>query len=65
MVQSDGYAAYQKLDGVTNRECFAHLRRGFVEAIEAAPKGTDIKNSVTQQLVSLLDELFRLEKVYN
>lgn len=65
VVQSDGYAAYQNLEGVTNMGCFAHLRRGFVEAIEAAPKGTDVKNSVTQRLVNLLDELFRLEKVYN
>ncbi|MCB8593980.1 IS66 family transposase, partial [Faecalibacillus intestinalis] len=55
VVQSDGYAAYQNLESVTNMGCFAHLRRGFVEAIEAAPKGTDVKNSVTQRLVNLLD----------
>lgn len=64
VIQSDGYMAYQNLEGVKNMGCFAHLRRGFVEAIEAVPKGTDVKNSVTQRLVNLLDELFRLEKVY-
>lgn len=65
IVQSDGYAAYHNLDGVINMGCFAHLRRGFTEAIEAAPKGTDIKNSVSQKLLNQLNKLFHLENEYN
>lgn len=45
--------------------CFAHLRRGFIETLETAPEGTDIRNTVTYKLVAMLNKLFHLEKEYN
>lgn len=65
VVQSDGYQAYANLDDVKNMGCFAHLRRGFVETIETAPKGTDVKNTVTQKLLNMLNKLFHNEKEFN
>lgn len=61
-LQTDGYRAYrQVLDtpGVTGLGCWAHVRRKFVKAIQAAPKG---KSGKAQQILSWIGKLYALEK---
>ncbi|MBM6931727.1 IS66 family transposase [[Clostridium] spiroforme] len=65
IIQSDGYKAYHDVEGVRNMGCFAHLRRKFVETMDVAPKGTDIKNTETYKMYQLLNKLFHQEKVYD
>ncbi|WP_019157281.1 IS66 family transposase [Robertmurraya massiliosenegalensis] len=50
----DGYSAYDKLEGVTFANCFAHVRRYWLKA--------DSKNG--QIGVNYCDELYRLERKF-
>lgn len=50
----DGYSAYDKLEGVTFANCFAHVRRYWLKA--------DSKNG--QIGVNYCDELYRLEREF-
>lgn len=43
-LHSDGYEAYHKLDDVISVGCFAHVRRKFVEAAEAASRDKGSRN---------------------
>lgn len=65
IIQSDGYQAYTNIEDVKNMGCFAHLRRKFVEVMDVAPKGTEIKETETYKMYQLLNQLFHLEKVYD
>lgn len=59
-LETDGYAGYNKVDGIIRCSCWAHIRRYFVDAI---PKGKqyDMKQPAVQG-VSYCDRLFRKEK---
>lgn len=61
IVQSDGYQAYDNLEQVTQAGCLAHARRKFVEVIDSAPKGTNIKGSLSEAVLKLMKDLFHLE----
>lgn len=65
VIQSDGYQAYANIKDIKNMGCFAHLRRKFVEVMDVAPKGTEIKETETYKMYQLLNKLFHLEKVYD
>lgn len=65
VIQSDGYQAYTNIEDVKNMGCFAHLRRKFVEVMDVAPKGTEIKETETYKMYQLLNKLFHFEKVYD
>lgn len=65
IIQSDGYKAYSNVEDVKNMGCFAHLRRKFVEVMDVAPKGTEIKETETYKMYQMLNKLFHLEKVYD
>ncbi len=54
---SDGYAAYSRYaqaTGVTHAQCWAHTRRGFFEALGAAPQEAD-------QALRLIGKVYEVE----
>ena len=53
----DAYSAYRTLENVTLVNCWAHLRRKFVDA-----KGTTFKHSKAEQGIEFCDALFRIER---
>jgi len=61
-LQADGYSAYEGLPGVTLVGCWAHARRGFVDALKALPKSaTPATETLAEQGRILCDRLFQLE----
>jgi transposase len=58
LLQTDGYAAYDKLGGPTlvHAACWAHARRKFFEAHQLSPS-----ESVAQEIVLLIDQLFGID----
>jgi transposase len=59
ILQSDGYAGYNAVPGVTHCGCFAHLRRKFEEAL---PKGASLEDSKAAIGLKYCNDLFSLEK---
>jgi transposase len=53
----DAYSAYGTLESITVVNCWAHMRRKFIEA-----KGTNIKSSKADQGVAFCDALFTVER---
>jgi len=60
-VHSDGYAGYNKLDGIIRCGCWAHLRRKFVEAIPGRKdKGTSLTSAEIGR--DYCNQLFKIEE---
>lgn len=57
-LHTDGYAGYNKVEGVTRCGCWAHLRRKLVEA-DIATNGT---NGYAKQGIAYCDRLFHIEE---
>lgn len=59
----DGYAGYEKIPHVTLVGCWAHARRGFVEALAVLPK-EERKNgtSATAKGLAYCNRLFEIER---
>ncbi len=55
ILQTDGYIAYEKVGGpkMVHAACWAHSRRGFVDALKLNPRDPAAKG-----IVELIDELF-------
>ena len=62
-LQVDGYAGYEKIPHVTLVGCWAHARRGFVEALAVLPK-EERKNGTSAAAVGLAycNRLFEIER---
>ena len=56
-LHSDGYDAYHKLENVISVGCLAHVRRKFVEAVEAAGKSKGSSN-LAGKAVKDLQQIF-------
>lgn len=57
-LQSDGYAAYDKLgEDMVYAGCMAHVRRGFVEAAKLAPQ-----NPLPREIVEHIGQLYAVEE---
>jgi transposase len=58
ILQTDGYAAYDKVGGpkLVHAACWSHSRRKFYEAHQVSPG-----ESVAKGIVLLIDELFRID----
>jgi transposase len=58
ILQTDGYAAYDRVDGpkMVHAGCWAHARRYFFQAVEAHPQ-----DRAAIGLVATIDELFALD----
>lgn len=63
-LQTDGYAAYNKVMNVTNVGCMAHARRKFDEVLKSAPKDAKLSNSKANEGLKFFKELYKLEKEY-
>lgn len=69
-LQTDGYSGYHKLTGAKEGEkpqaiavgCMAHARRKYYDALQAAPKGADVKNSASAKGLEYCNKLFQMEK---
>lgn len=59
---SDGYQAYDKVEGVVQAGCWAHCRRKFKEALDLVPKGSDINGTQTNLCFTMINDLFKIEK---
>lgn len=58
ILQTDGYIAYEKVGGskMVHAACWAHSRRGFVDALKLNPRDAAAKGIVDQ-----IDELFAVD----
>jgi transposase len=64
-LMTDGYAGYNavvKEQGITHLVCWAHARRGFVEALAVQPKHAKGKDSLAQQAINTIAKLYKIEK---
>jgi hypothetical protein len=59
-LQCDGYSGYNKLESVKRIGCWAHVRRKFLEALEAQSDKTDF-STVAGQGFLYIEKLFSLE----
>jgi transposase len=59
ILQSDGYAAYDRIggDGLRHAGCMAHARRGFVDALKAAPG-----DAAVEAIIAEIAKLYGVEK---
>ena len=63
-LMTDGYAGYNQvalIKGIERLACWAHVRRRFVEAVHAQPKGV---RSHGDEAVGLIGKLYRLEREF-
>lgn len=61
-LQTDGYAGYEPLNGVTHVICMAHLRRKFHEAVTTLPNGK--KSGASVEGEAYCERLFQLERAF-
>jgi len=62
LLQTDGYVAYDKVDGVTRCGCWAHARRKWREAM---PRGATKETSQAAVGFDYCNKLFTMEKELN
>ncbi len=60
-LQTDGYSGYARLKGVTPLGCWAHARRKFHEAVQAAPSAQRAQTAAAEGL-ALCNALFEVER---
>jgi transposase len=58
ILQTDGYAAYERVGGpkMVHAACWAHARRGYVDAVKLHPHG-----AAARSVVARIDELFAID----
>ncbi len=58
ILQTDGYAAYERVGGpkMVHAACWAHARRGFVDAVKLHPN-----DAAARGIVGRMDELFGID----
>lgn len=63
-IQSDGYEAYQKIDGVTNVCCWEHAKRRFTNILKVTDKNNTYKimNSYCNTAIDYINKLYKIEK---
>jgi transposase len=60
-LQVDGYAAYEKLEGIVLVGCWSHARRGFTDALKPLSKQMQ-KSSVAAEGLAFCNRLFAIER---
>ncbi|PKK39013.1 Mobile element protein [Clostridiaceae bacterium JG1575] len=61
-LQTDEYAGYNLVPGITRVGCLAHARRKFTDGVTAIPENAKGRNTAAHEGVRRFDELFYLEK---
>ena len=64
-LQTDGYQGYNDVDNVNIMGCFAHARRGFVDALKALPKDASTTSSLAKAGRDYCNKLFHLERDFS
>jgi transposase len=64
IIQTDGYEAYNKVEGVTLMACLSHIRRYFADALKALPKDADVSRSLAEVGRKYCNKLFKLERSF-
>ena len=67
-LETDGYAGYNKVDGITRCCCWAHARRKFWDAIPSSmkAKGAEMDHSLPAvQGFTYIEKVFNIEKAIN
>lgn len=59
---TDGYAAYNNIEDVTHAECWAHMRRYFLESIPLGDDGKPNTKTYGYTGVTYCDKLFAIEE---
>ncbi|MDO8775726.1 MAG: IS66 family transposase [Burkholderiaceae bacterium] len=59
-LQVDGYAGYNAIDAAARVGCMAHVRRKFVEALQAVP-AENAKDSIALHPIGLIQQLYVIE----
>ena len=59
-LHTDGYAGYNKVEGITRCGCWAHVRRKFLEA--QPPKALSGAPGSAETALNFIDQLFKLEE---
>jgi transposase len=60
-LQVDGYAGYEKIDGIILIGCFSHARRYFFEAVSSLPKAKRTKEVASVIGFNYCNQLFKTE----
>jgi len=63
-LQTDGYAAYNKINGTTSVGCLAHARRKYTDALKALPKDADVSSTKAKQAIKFISKVYDLETDY-
>ena len=58
----DGYSGYNNLPDITLVGCWAHARRGFVNALKALPPGSETAEVAAKEGLEYCNRLFTLER---
>lgn len=58
---TDGWKSYEKLDGVINVACLAHIRRKWDEALKSLPKKAEDKVCVAREGLQFCNSLYSVE----
>ncbi len=61
-LQADGYSGYNKLDNIIRVGCLAHVRRGYIEALNALPKNAQSSRTLANKGVKFCNELYKIEQ---
>jgi transposase len=64
ILHTDGYAVYEKDIGTKNLIhacCFAHARRGFIDAVKVQAKG-QAADAKLERVIALIDDLFAIDR---
>jgi transposase len=67
-IQTDGYPGYDAIgekDEIIHLGCWAHVRRKFMDAVKARKKGSKGKKGYADQALTLIRELYAVEKEVN
>ncbi len=63
-LQTDGYAAYNKINNTTSAGCLAHSRRKYTDALKALPKDADLSETKISQGIEYFSKIYKLEKEF-
>ncbi len=61
-LQTDGYAAYNKIDNTISAGCLAHSRRKYTDALKTLPKDADLSGTKINQAIEYFSKIYKLEK---
>ncbi len=63
-LQTDGYAAYNKINNTTSAGCLAHSRRKYTDALKALPKDAELSGTKINQGIDYFSKIYKFEKKF-